>query len=141
MSQTWQVEPTSDPSTRPDAARLTAALDRLVDRGVLDRTQADAVVTEFGGLPGPPRPEGLRRRLGEIAGYLGASFVVGATLLFLGEEWDALGRAGRFSILAAMAAMLFGSGVAVRWRAAPPGTHWWRPGPGTTSGAGCRAPC
>ena len=110
-----------------DAARLTAALDRLVERGMLTRVQAGAVVMECGGRADPPRPEGLRRRLGEIAGYLGASFVVGATLLFLSEEWDALGRTGRFSILAAMAAILLGSGVAVRWRAAPPGSRWWRP--------------
>jgi hypothetical protein len=113
--------------TEINAARLTAALDRLVERGVLNRVQAGAVVMECGGLSDPPRPEGLRRRLGEIAGYLGASFVVGATLLFLSEEWDALGRTGRFSILAAMAAILFGSGVAVRSRAAQPGNHWWRP--------------
>jgi len=112
------------------AARLTAGLDRLVERGVLNRVQAGAVVMECGGLPDARRPEGLRRRLGEIAGYVGASFVVGATLLFLGEEWDALGRAGRFSVLAAMAAILFGSGVAVRWRAAPRGGHWWRRWPG-----------
>jgi hypothetical protein len=139
--QEAQVELPSDRSVRPeepaagfpgtdrpeiDRVLLTTALDRLVDRGVLDRTQADAVVTELGGPPSP-RPEGLRRRLGEIAGYLGASFVVGATLLFLGEEWDALGRGGRFAILAIMAAILFGSGVAVRRRVAPPGAHWWRP--------------
>ena len=110
-----------------DAARLASALDRLVERGLLTRVQAGAVVTECGAPPDPPRPEGLRRRLGEIAGYLGASFVVGATLLFLSEEWDTLGRAGRFSILAVMAAILFGSGVAVRSRAAPSGNHWWRP--------------
>ncbi len=100
-----------------DAARLTAALDRLVERGVLTRVQAGAVVQECGVPAGPPRPEGLRRRLVEIAAYLGASFVVGATLLFLGEEWDALGRTGRFLILAAMAVILFGSGLAVRSRA------------------------
>ena len=127
------MEPHDGPSVPPGAvpsetgtARLAAALDRLVDRGVLDRVQAGAVLTEYGGLPDRPRPESVRRRLGEIAGYLGASFVVGATLLFLSEEWDALGRVGRFSILAAMATILFASGVAVRWRAASPGTH--RPG-------------
>jgi hypothetical protein len=97
-------------------ARLNAALDRLVERGVLDHTQVAAVLTEYGEPPAQPRREGIRRRLGEIAGYLGASFVIGATLLFLGEEWDALGRAGRFSILAVMAAILFGSGLAVRSR-------------------------
>ncbi len=116
----------SDRPAQPAAQTLPAALDRLVDRGVLNRMQADAVVTEVGGPAGPARPEGLRRLLGEISGYLGASFVVGATLLFLGEEWDALGRTGRFAILAAMAVILFGTGIAVRWRAAPLGPQWWR---------------
>ena len=117
-----------DGSARPEETstdRLTAALDRLVERGVLDRVQAGAVMTEYAGLPGPPRPEGLRRRLGEIAGYLGASFVVGATLLFLGEEWDELGKMGRFSILASMAVILFASGLAVRSGAVRPGDGRW----------------
>jgi len=113
-----------------DASRLAAALDRLVDRGVLDGTQARAVATEFGGLPAPPRRESARRHLAEIGAYLGASFVVGATLLFLGQQWDALGRAGRFSTLAAMALILFASGIVVRLRAVRPGGRWWRPRPG-----------
>lgn len=108
-----------------DVARLAAALDRLVERGALDRVQAGAVVMEYRGLSGPPHREGVRRSLGEIAGYLGASFVVGATLLFLGEQWDALDRAGRFSVLAVVAVLLFGSGVAVRSRAVPAGDRWW----------------
>ncbi len=109
-----------------DPVRLDAALDRLVERGVLSSAQAGAVVQEYGGRAEPPRSEGLRRQLGEIAGYLGASFVVGATLLFLSAEWEELSRAGRVAVLAAMAAVLLGAGVAVRWRAAP-GTRWWRP--------------
>jgi len=100
----------------PARDRLTAALDRLVDRGVLDRPQADAVLAEAAGQPQAGQPQGLRRLAGEIAGYLGASFVVGATLLFLGEQWGVLGRPGRFSILAAMGVVLFGSGLVVRLR-------------------------
>lgn len=126
------MEPSRDAvdGVERDTARLATTVDRLVERGVLDRRQADAVVTEYGGLPEGPPPEGLRRRVGEIAGYLGASFVVGAALLFLGEEWEALGRAGRFSILAVMATILFGSGVAVRWRAASTGAGGGRRWPG-----------
>jgi uncharacterized membrane protein len=124
------VEISSDRSA-PPAGQVSAALDRLVERGVLDRSQAGAVLAE---LAVPPLPAAAGRAadglFGEIAGYLGASFVVGATLLFLGEQWDALGRAGRFSILAAMAVILFGSGLAVRWRAAPRGPAWWRQWPG-----------
>jgi hypothetical protein len=115
----------ADSAVDPD--RLDTALDRLVERGVLSSAQARAVLQEYGGRAATPRPQGLRRQLGEIAGYLGAAFVVGATLLFLSEEWEALGRAGRVGILAAMAAVLFGAGVAVRWRTAAPGARWWRP--------------
>jgi hypothetical protein len=93
---------------------LRAALDRLVARGVLDREQAGAVLAEVAGPA--PAPPGMRRLLGEIAGYLGASFVVGATLLFLGQEWETLGRGGRFGVLAAMALVLASAGVAVRLR-------------------------
>ncbi len=120
------AQPPRADRTQMDVDGLTAVLDRLVERGVLTRMQAVAVVQECGGPADPARPEGLRRRLAEIAAYLGASFVVGATLLFLGQEWDALGRGGRFSILAAMAAILFGSGVAVRSSAAMSGDRWWR---------------
>lgn len=112
--------------------RLDAALDRLVERGVLDQAQAGAVRRELAGTPAPQRPEGLRL-LGEIAGYIGASFVVGATLLFLSEGWDALGRPGRFAVLAVMAVALFGGGAAVRGHAPPEGHPWWRPWPGDTA--------
>jgi len=119
------VELPSDPSV-PPAGQLSAALDRLVERGVLDRSQAGAVLAELVTPPQPSRAGGLGRLFGEIAGYLGASFVVGATFLFLGEQWEALGRAGRFWILAAMAVLLSGTGLAIRWRAAPHGPAWWR---------------
>lgn len=111
--ETSQAEQAVGPE--PAGDRLTAALVRLVDRGVLDRPQADAVLAEMAAQPAAG-PQGLRRLAGEIAGYLGASFVVGATLLFLGERWGALGRPGRFSVLAVMAVILFGSGLVMRAR-------------------------
>ncbi len=101
----------------PSDEGLPAALDRLVGRGVLNRGQADAVLTEVAAPGRPPRPA-LRRVFGEVAGYLGASFVIGATLLFLGDEWETLGRSGRVTLLAATAALLFGAGLAVRRRVA-----------------------
>jgi hypothetical protein len=113
----------------PNADRLRAALDRLVARGVLNGSQAAAVAAEFAGLPTAAQAGGLRRLLGEIAGYVGASFVVGACLLFLGEQWEDLGRPGRFSILAGLAVVLFGAGLAARRGAAAP-EAWWRHAPG-----------
>ena len=111
--------PASDPhraGPEPAGDRLSGALDRLVERDVLSRPQADAVLAEVAARSRPVRPPGLRGLAGEIAGYLGASFVVGATLLFLNEQWSVLGRPGRFLILAAMAAVLFGSGLVSRQR-------------------------
>lgn len=127
------MEQSSDPPAEtaaaagagPGADRLRAALDRLVERRVLDRSQAAAVVAEYTGLPTAQPAGGLRRLFGEIAGYVGASFVVGACLLYLGEQWEVLGRSGRFTILAGLAVVLFGAGLAVRWSAATPG-GWWR---------------
>jgi hypothetical protein len=88
---------------------INVTLQRLIDRGVLTGEQAAAVAAELavGGAP----QEGLRRRLAEIAGYVGGAFVVGATFLFLGQQWDALGRGGRSGVLTAMAIALFGAGL------------------------------
>ncbi|WP_305787139.1 DUF2157 domain-containing protein [Symbioplanes lichenis] len=95
----------------PTDTRLEATLDSLVARGVLDDAQATAIRTELAA-----RPEGLRGRLGEIAGYLGASLVLGATVLLLGDRWDELGLAGRVIALAAVAVVLAACGVALSRR-------------------------
>src|SRR4051812_30186821 len=95
--------PAASPADSADGNtdRLNAALEGLVERGVLNRSQAAAVLTELAGLPHQPQHKGARRLFAEVAGYVGASFVVGATVLFLSEQWEPLGRTGRFSILAA----------------------------------------
>lgn len=100
----------------PSGDRLRAALNRLVERGTLDPHQADAVLAEVGGRG--PRPA-LRRLLAEIAGYLGAAFVVGAAMLFVSDRWDQLDRPGRVALLGGMAVVLAGAGAAVRWRGRP----------------------
>lgn len=99
---------------------LSAVLARLVSRGVLTPEQASAVTAEMATGPADSAvPAGLRRLLAEIAGYLGAAFVLGATFLFLGQQWDELGRPGRVAVIAAVAIVLFGVGLAVRlWRTA-----------------------
>jgi hypothetical protein len=101
-------------------SELADALGRLVARGVLTAEQAAAVAAEVPGAdPADPAvPAGLLRRLAEIAGYVGGAFVVGATFLFLGQQWEVLGRPGRFAVLAAMALVLFGVGLAL-WLRGP----------------------
>ncbi|MEV6349632.1 DUF2157 domain-containing protein [Actinoplanes sp. NPDC051851] len=97
-----------------ESGRLADALGRLVERGTLDRAQADAVLSEYGKPGEAPKPESVRRRLGEIAGYLGASLLVGAILLFLAETWDMVGRSGRVTVLGILTVVLFGGGVVLR---------------------------
>ena len=127
--------PASDRTAAPAASRadsadgnrdrLSAALNGLVERGVLNSSQAAAVLTELTALPHQPQPKGARRLFAEVAGYVGASFVVGAAVLFLSEQWEPLGRGGRFSILAAMFVILFGSGLVVHRSAGASGHPWW----------------
>ncbi len=66
---------------------------------------AERVVTAALAPAAAPRPP-LRRRVSEIAGYVGGAFVVGAAVLFLGNEWETLGRAGQVGVLAVIAALL-----------------------------------
>lgn len=93
---------------------LETALRALTERGVLDAEQAGAVAAEYAAQAAGK--EGLRGRLGEIAGYLGASLVLGAAVLFLGERWEQLGTGGRTGALAVVALVLAVAGVVVRVR-------------------------
>lgn len=97
---------------QPGDDRLTAALDRLVEQGTLDRAQADAVVRELG-VP-VVAPAAPRRVLAEIAGYLGASFVLGATLLCVGRQWEDMSDGQRFLVFVVAALILAGAGLAAR---------------------------
>jgi len=58
-------------------------------------------------------PSSLRRRLPEIAGYLGAAFVTAAVVLLVARQWDGLTTATRVSLLAALAALLFAAAYAL----------------------------
>ncbi len=48
----------------------------------------------------------MRRRMAEVAGYVGGAFVVGAAALFFGTTWVDLGLAGQVSVLLGSAAVL-----------------------------------
>ena len=90
-----------------------AVVSGLVDAGLLDpvrSAEAEAVVQ--GALrEGPVSSAPLRRRLAEIAGYVGAAFVVGAAWLFFSATWDDLGRAGQVALLLVSAAVLVAGGL------------------------------
>lgn len=130
-----------------DDRRLDVALDRLVAAGLLTATQATAVRKEYdtagdlaaGGAdragpagaltrstgPGP----GWRQILPEVGGYVGAAFVVAATVVLIGPHWDALSRTGQILVLAIPAVLLVGASLAIA-RSAPGG---WTPHAGTVA--------
>ena len=97
--------------TRDD--RQAAVVDGLVRAGLLDPDragEAEAVVRDaLADRPGGTTP--LRRRLAEIAGYVGAAFVVGAAWLFLSQTWDDLGLAGQVGLLLGSAVVLAVAGL------------------------------
>jgi len=95
---------------RPD--RVVAA---LVDRGLVHPDRAGeaqevvgAALSEPAGADTP-----LRRRLAEVAGYVGGALVVAAAVVFLGEQWETLSTTGRVATLAAIGVVLFGAAVVV----------------------------
>jgi Predicted membrane protein (DUF2157) len=88
-----------------------AALDRLVDEGVLSRAQADAVRAALAAAGRPARhPSGW---LMEIAGYLGGGLMLGGVALFLAASWDTLSRAARSGLLAGFAVLFVVAAVVI----------------------------
>jgi len=88
----------------------------LVDRGLVaaDRSaEAVAVVSPLLGVETELGPAPVRRRLAEVAGYVGAALVVGAAVLFLSTTWDDLGAWAQVALLLGSAMVLAGAGAAV----------------------------
>lgn len=78
--------------------RSGAALQRLVDQGVLTDAQRDAVTTALAAEQEKPQSPG--KLLAEIAAYIGAGAMLGALALLLTSSWDDLQRTGRIVIFA-----------------------------------------
>lgn len=100
-------------------SRTSAVVTGLVGAGLLDparASEAETVVSQaLAGETGHRAP--LRRRIAEIAGYVGGAFVVGAAALFLDAAWDDLALVGQVG-LALVAAVVLAAGGLVLARAA-----------------------
>jgi MFS family permease len=87
----------------------------LESRGLLDparHEEAAGVVDQVEG--GHARPTAsLRRVLAEVAGYVGAAFVVAAVGAFFAPRWDDLARGVRLGLLVGAAVLLATAGVAL----------------------------
>ncbi len=100
-------------SKQRTAEAVTAA---LVAAGLVESARAaeaaavvDRALAPAQAAPGTP----LRRRMAEIAGYVGAAFVVGAAGLFFANEWGTLGHDGQVAVLGGITLVLLAAALAV----------------------------
>jgi MFS family permease len=86
----------------------------LVDRGILlPEVHDEAVdVVERALTAHVVEPTSLRRRLAELAGYVGGALVVVAGALFLSDQWIDLSVGEQVGLLAGITVVLFGAGIA-----------------------------
>lgn len=98
--------------------RTRAVVDGLVSAGLLDADRRAAAATVVRSAlredtTSPALSGSLRRRMAEVAGYVGGAFVVGAALLFLGATWDDLGLGEQVGVLFGIAVLLVAAGAAL----------------------------
>lgn len=134
MEQTRRMTSSSaPPGTEPDPSRrLPESLDRWVQRDLISRAQADAILAaELGPPPetldrgdrgGPTvadrRPTSL---VGEALGYVGSILVLVAAATIAGWFWADLGVLGRLAVTAVSAAALLAAGAVLPPRLGAPG--------------------
>jgi hypothetical protein len=104
----FEVRPARD-------ARTAALVSALVEQGLVPRereAEAAAVVDRtLGGQETLPAP--VRRRIAELAGYVGGAFVVAAGGIFFASQWGSLSRGEQVGLLAGIAVLLATAAVAL----------------------------
>src|ERR1700693_141433 len=91
--------------------KLTHALENLVSRGELSEEDALKVEVEFAKIT--EGGDARRRVLSEIGGYIGGLFIVVSLMILLGNRWQHISRLNKFSLVFAMAALLFIASIAI----------------------------
>ena len=89
-----------------DTARAEA-LGKLIEQGVIDHGQADAVAAA---LRTAEAGSGTRTRLAEVLGYVGGGLVLAAVGTFMATAWDVLEIGTRTTLLSVVAAVLAAAG-------------------------------
>ncbi|MFE7795992.1 hypothetical protein [Nocardia sp. NPDC057440] len=89
----------------------SAALQRLVDEGVLTAAQLEAVAVALAAEESGNRPPG--KLFAEIAAYVGAGLLFGGGGLVLAGSWEDMARAARIVTFAVVAIGLTAGGIAV----------------------------
>jgi hypothetical protein len=87
----------------------------LEERGLLDPARHDEAADVLDDLAAgrPPRATTLRRVLAEVAGYVGAAFVLAAVAVFVAPRWLDLSLGTRVGLLVGTAAVLVVAGLAL----------------------------
>ena len=114
MSMATLEQPESGPVADRIAADLVrAGLVREQDRAAASRVVAHGIQEARAVLPESVEHAPLRRRVAEIAGYVGAALVLGAVGLFFAQQWSSLTHGARVAILAVAAVALAVGGLAL----------------------------
>jgi hypothetical protein len=105
-------------TTRPHSVRDTRTLplvSALVDAQLVDPARRDEAATVVDRVLGgqSTRTPALKRRLAELAGYVGGAFVVSAAAIFLTAQWDDLSTGQQVGLLAGIAVLLAGTALAL----------------------------
>ncbi|HET8600428.1 MAG TPA: hypothetical protein VFL99_08880 [Segeticoccus sp.] len=112
-SDSEQPDSGAAPRRAPNAAdRVVAA---LMGEGLLvPGGQQRALEVVSGALPAQPSAAGpLRRRLAEVAGYVGGCLLFAAATLLVADQWGHLGPAGRVGVLVVVTVLLAAAGLVV----------------------------
>src|SRR3954451_10260622 len=105
---------TAHPRTVRDT-RTTPLVSALVDAQLLDpgrREEAMSVVERVLGAQATATGS-LKKRFAELAGYVGAAFVVSAAAIFVFSRWNELSQPQQVGLLGGIAVLLTGAGLAL----------------------------
>src|ERR1019366_7961594 len=84
---------------------LDVVLEKLVKDGEITFATAQKIKEEYSATN--VIQEGKRRILPEVAGYLGALFIVIALTLIIGNQWNHISKWGKVSLVGLIAVLLF----------------------------------
>src|SRR4051812_3975710 len=101
-------------------ARTLPVVTALVERGLLAPERRDDAAEVVDRVLGSQQVAAspLKRRLAELAGYVGGAFVVSAAAIFLGAQWGTLTSGQRVALLAGIAVALAAAAAALAATAA-----------------------
>jgi len=105
---------TAHPLTVRDT-RTAPLVSALVDAQLIDPDRRDAAMSVVERVLGAQSTAtaSVKKRFAELAGYVGAAFVVSAAAIFVFAQWDELSQPQQVGLLGGIAVLLAGAGLAL----------------------------